>query len=433
LDEVLEESFRREWPVLVGAVTRMVGDLHAAEEIVQDVLVTALARWPFSGVPERPGAWLLTAARNRARNHLRDAARAGARLQASASMMPAAATEQPEEPLDGPMADDRLRLVFLCCHPVLPMDAQAALTLRMVSGLSTRQVARAFLQPEATVAQRIVRAKRTLAEADVRFAVPDPQDLPQRLPGVLKVVYLVFNEGHSAAEGPDLTRSGVCDEALRLGHLLDELLPGDGEILGLVALMEYQAARLCTRTDAGGNLVLLPDQDRSRWDRARIAAGDEALRRAYATGAAGPMTLQAAIAACHATAPSWDETDWPLIVELYDALGSAAPSPVVSLNRAVALAMAGGPEDGLAAVDQLVESQALDRYHLLWATRADLLRRLGRPAEAVADYERALALATNDAEYRFLAARRSECTVAGTEPIHVAERGEQPCPAPATP
>lgn len=285
----------------------------------------------------------------------------------------------------------------------------------------TRQVARGFLQPEATVAQRIVRAKRALVQAGVRFEVPAPQDLQQRLPGVLKVIFLVFNEGHTTSEGPDLTSASFCDEALRLGRLLDELLPRDGEVLGLLALMQYQASRLSTRTDAEGNLVLLADQDRSRWDRTRIAAGDEALRRAGGTGAPGPMRLQAAIAACHATAPSWEATDWSRLLELYDTLAGVAPSPVITLNRAVALAMAEGLEEGLAAVDELVESQVLDRYHLLWATRADFLRRLDRPAEAVADYERALALATNDTEYRYLAARRAECIA--TEPIHIAERG----------
>ncbi len=322
------------------------------------------------------------------------------------------------------MADDRLRLVFVCCHPLLPIEAQAALTLRMVAGLSTRQVARGFLQPEATVAQRIVRAKRTLTEAGVAFSVPDRDEWPGRLPGVLRVVYLVFNEGRTAAEGPDLTRPDLCEEAIRLGRLLAQLLPGGGEILGLLALMSYQASRLATRTDGEGNLVLLADQDRSRWDRARIAAGNDALRRARLAGPPGPITLQAAIAACHATAPSWEETDWPSIVGLYDALASVDASPVVRLNRAVALAMARGPEEGMAAVDELVASQALDGYHLLWATRADLLRRLGRQGEAAVDYERALALVTNDAESRYLAARRAECLPHDEQSdTHAGERG----------
>jgi predicted RNA polymerase sigma factor len=243
----------------------------------------------------------------------------------------------------------------------------------------------------------------------VRFEVPGRGEWAQRLPGVLRVVYLVFNEGYTAAEGPDLTRADLCHEAIRLGRLLSELLPNEGEVLGLLALMEYQSSRLAARTDAGGNLVLLQDQDRSRWDRTRTAAGDEALRKAQAAGPAGAMTLQAAIAACHATATSWESTDWARIVGLYDTLAGIDPSPVVRLNRAVAIAMAFGARQGIAAVDELVASHLLDGYHLIWATRADLLRSLGRPAEAAADYERALALATNDSEHRYLAARRSEC------------------------
>ncbi len=358
--------------------------------------MSALARWPFSGVPDTPGAWLMTAARNRARNHLRDVSRASARLHAAAVLTRDAEAEEEAaaEPTNGsgagPMADDRLRLVFVCCHPLLPIEAQAALTLRMVAGLSTRQVARGFLQPEATVAQRIVRAKRTLTEAGVAFSVPDRDEWPGRLPGVLRVVYLVFNEGHTAAEGPDLTRPDLCEEAIRLGRLLAQLLPGGGEILGLLALMSYQASRLATRTDGEGNVVLLADQDRSRWD----------------------------------PAPSWEETDWPSIVGLYDALASVDASPVVRLNRAVALAMARGPEEGMAAVHELVASQALDGYHLLWATRADLLRRLGRQGEAAVDYERALALVTNDAESRYLAARRAECLPHDEQSdTHAGERG----------
>ena len=410
--EALQECFRAEWPVLMGAVGRMVGDLHAAEEIVQDAMVSALGRWPFSGVPDRPGAWLMTAARNRARNYLRDSARTRARLHAVAPR-PTGASSGAYPEID----DDRLRLMFVSCHPLLSLDAQAALTLRWVAGLSTRQIARGFLQPEATVAQRIVRAKRTLAESGVRFAEPGPGEWAGRLPGVLQVIYLVFNEGHTVGDGDQLTRPDLCREALRLGLLLASLLPGEGEVHGLVALMAYQASRLPARTDPAGDLVVLADQDRALWDRALIETGDEALRTAAAAAAGrpGPLTLQAAIAAAHAAAPSWEATDWGAVVALYDRLCGVAPSDVVTLNRAVAVAMAAGPGAALPALDELVARGALERYHLLWATRADLRRRAGRPGEAVADYDRALGLVRNAAEQRFLAARRAQCAAeAGT-------------------
>ncbi|HEU5003168.1 MAG TPA: sigma-70 family RNA polymerase sigma factor [Actinomycetota bacterium] len=403
--DALQECFRTEWPVLMGAVARMVGDLHAAEEIVQDAMVSALGRWPFTGVPDRPGAWLMTAARNRARNYLRDAARQRTRLNAVPPL--------PEGDLEEPPAieDDRLRLMFVSCHPLLGPDAQAALTLRWVAGLSTRQIARGFLQPEATVAQRIVRAKRTLAESGAGFAVPAPGEWAERLPGVLRVVYLIFNEGHTAGEGDDLTRPDLCDEALRLGRLLAELVPAEPEVHGLLALMAYTASRLPARTDSQGDIVVLADQDRSRWDRALIQAGDGALRRAEALAGAerGPLTLQGAIAGIHARAPSWEATDWAALVALYDRLSETAPSDVVALNRAVAVAMASGPRAALPALDDLVDAGSLGHYHLLWATRADLLRRAGRPGEAIADYDRALQLVHNVAEERFLAARRAQC------------------------
>lgn len=400
----LEECFRAEWPVLMGAVARIVGDLHAAEEIVQDALVSALGRWPFTGVPDRPGAWLMTAARNRARNYLRDAARQDARLRAVALLLPGDAAPAVA------IGDDRLRLMFVSCHPLLGPDAQAALTLRWVAGLSTRAIARGFLQPEATVAQRIVRAKRTLAESGVGFAVPEPAEWAGRLPGVLQVVYLIFNEGHTVAEGDALTRPDLCVEALRLGRLLGELLPGEPEVQGLLALMAFQASRLAARIDAAGNLVVLADQDRTLWDRALIGGAEAALRRALpAAGQPGALTLQAAIAGCHARAASWEATDWAGIVALYDQLAAVAPSDVVDLNRAVAVAMALGPAAALPALDDLVDRGGLGRYHLLWATRADLRRRAGRPGDAVADYDRALELVRNVAEERFLAARRAEC------------------------
>ena len=401
----LAGCFRDEWPKLVAGAARITGDVGAAEEIVQEVLVTALARWPFAGVPERPGAWLMTATRNRARNHVRDQSRALARQDALA---PLAGVEAAPAGA-GPIADDRLRLIFVACHPVLAPEAQVALTLRLIGGLSTRQIARAFLQPEATVAQRLVRAKRTLADTRVPFAVPPADEWAQRLPAVLGTVYLIFNEGYATADGTSLTRDDLCEEALRLGRLVGELLPSVAEVHGLIALMELHVARSATRVDDDGRLVLLADQARDRWDRARIAAGLAALERAKGLGAPGPLTLQAELAACHATAPSWEATDWAQIVGLYDRLAAVAPSPVVALNRAVALAMLHGPEHGLRELDALVEDGDLDGYHLLWAARADLLRRCGRPGDAAEAYRRALALAGNPVEQRYLADRLAEC------------------------
>jgi RNA polymerase sigma-70 factor (ECF subfamily) len=405
----LEECFQREWPGLVAAAARITGDLDAAEEIVQEVLATALARWPFTGVPERPGAWMLTATRNRARNHLRDEARHRARDQAAAIL----AAVQPEPPEPAPaIGDDRLRLVFVCCHPILKVEAQIALTLRLVGGLSTRQIARAFLQSESTIAQRLVRAKRTLADAGIPFAVPEPGEWGDRLPAVLGVVYLVFNEGYGSAEGPLLTRIELCREALRLGALLAEILPDESEVHGLLALMEFQASRLSTRMSETGELVLLADQDRSQWDRAGISNGRSALSRARQLGGGGPLILQAEIAACHANAPTWDATDWARIVELYDQLIEVTPSPVVALNWVVAVAMLRGPEVGLEMLEPLSSDGELDDYHLMWATQADLARRCGRREQAAAAYRRALDLVTNPTERRFLAARLAECECA---------------------
>lgn len=405
----LETCFRDEWPALVAAAARITGDLAAAEELVQDVLVSALARWPFTGIPDRPGAWLMTACRNRARNYVRDRARERARQQAASAL----AVEQPADagaaaPDD--IVDDRLRLIFLCCHPSLPVEAQVALTLRLVCGLSARQIGRAFLQPEMTISQRITRAKRTLAESRTPFELPPAAEWPQRLPAVLGVIYLVFNEGYAPADGPDAVHDGLCDDALRLGAFLAGLLPDRGEVHGLLALMELHAARRPTRVDTAGDLVLIADQDRSQWDHNRIEAGVTALARARQLGEPGPLTIQAELAACHTLSPDWERTDWAQIVTLYDQLLDQSPSPVVALNRAVAIAMRDGPETGLAALGPLVEAGTLDGYHLLWATRADLARRCGRMADAARDYERALALATNPADVRYLTARLDECT-----------------------
>jgi RNA polymerase sigma-70 factor (ECF subfamily) len=405
----LEACFRDEWPTLVAAAARLAGDLATAEEIVQDVLVSALARWPFTGIPDRPGAWLLTATRNRARNVVRDRARERARREAATTLAPHDDAAASDDGSDG-IVDDRLRLIFACCHPGLPVEAQVALTLRMVCGLSVRQIARAFVQPEATIGQRITRAKRTLAESATPFAVPPPADRTARLPAVLGVVYLVFNEGYTPVEGPDAIHDELCEEALRLAALLVTLLPAQSEVHGLFALMALHDSRRPTRVDRDGDLVLLQDQDRSRWDRQRLQAGMAALRRARDLADPGPLTLQAELAACHALAPSWEETDWARIVTLYDRLLACSPSPIVALNRTVAIAMRDGAEAGLADLAPLVEEGALDGYHLLWATRADLAQRCGRLAEAAADYEHALALATNPADIRHLTRRLAECS-----------------------
>ena len=399
----LDDVFRREWPLLVAAAARIVGDLGRAEEVAQDVMVTALDRWPFSGVPDRPGAWLLTAARNRARNVVRDEARAGSRNRAAAM---AEVTPRQDADGDTPVGDDRLRLVFACCHPLLNRDAQIALTLRLVGGLSTPEIARAFLVPEATLAQRMVRAKRVLANAQVRFAIPDRNDWGERLPAVLAVVYLIFNEGYEATSGPELSRPILCGDARRLAALLVEMLPDQPDVHGLAALIELSAARLATRVDNAGNLILLEDQDRSRWDRQAITKGHAAIERALQAGAPGPMTLQAMIALCHIAARTWESTDWDAITALYDQLHELSPSPVVALNRAVAVSMSSSPEVALAVVDDLISGD-LARYPLAWAARADMRWRLGRHHDSAADYRQAAALTANDAERRFLT-RRAE-------------------------
>ena len=410
LDSVLEECSRHEWPPLVGAVARMVGDLHAAEEIVQDVLVTALGRWPFSGVPDRPGAWLMTAARNRARNHLRDASRRRARLESAAALAVAGAggSAAPEAPAaEPPIGDERLRLVFVCCHPGAVRRGPSR--ARPASGGGALDTGSRPWLPATRAHRRPADRPR---QEDARRC-PGPVCCPgsaERLPGVLRTIYLVFNEGHTAATGLHLTRPDLCVEALRLGRLLAELLPDEAEVHGLLALMELQASRLATRVDARGSLVVLADQDRARWDRTRIEAGQRALTLAMAQGGRhGPIALQASIAACHAEAGSWEDTEWPRIVSFYDTLLEVAPSSVVLLNRAVALGMAQGPAAALSALDAVLASGALAGHHLLWATRADLLRRQGRWPEAIADYERAMSLASNQAEHRHLAPRRSEC------------------------
>jgi RNA polymerase sigma factor (sigma-70 family) len=407
------EAFRQEYARVVASVLRIVRDIDLAEEIVQEAFEQALEHWPATGTPDRPGAWLLTTARRRAIDRLRRGRRADARADALAYETTLGASDEIPDVTDPEtIADDRLRLVFTCCHPGLPADSRVALTLRLVGGLSTAEIARAFLVPEPTIAQRLVRAKRTIRDRALPYEVPEDAELSERLPAVLAVVYLIFNEGYAAHAGDALVRLDLCDEAIRLGHMLAELMPHEAEVLGLVALMELQTSRAATRVDADGNLVLLADQDRARWDRQRITRGLALLERAGSVSRAGRYQLQAAIAACHARAASWDATDWAAIVTHYEALAEAAPSPVVELNRAVAIGFAQGPASGLAALDT-IETGPLRGYHLLPAARADFLRRLGRWQEAAAEYRRARELTDNVREQRFYTARLAACEAGG--------------------
>ncbi|MFJ7064468.1 RNA polymerase sigma factor [Streptomyces sp. NPDC101115] len=392
---------------VVATVARIVRDIGIAEEIAQDALVAALEQWPRDGVPERPGAWLTAAAKHRAVDLVR-------RRETYARKLAEAGRELTEESYDpepsgpGDIDDDVLRLVFTACHPVLSAEARTALTLRLVGGLRTDEIARAFLVPEATVAQRIVRAKRSLARAGVAFEVPYGADRAARLDSVLEVIYLIFNEGYAATAGDDLLRPALCEDALRLARQLAALMPKEGEVHGLAALLEVQASRTAARTGPGGEPVLLADQNRARWNRLLIRRGLAALERAVAAGGArGPYALQAAIAVCHARAATYEETDWATIAALYGRLAAVAPSPVVELNRAVAVSMAEGPAAGLALVDALAVAAgpALDRYHLLPSVRGDLLVRLGRAEEARAEFERAAELTRNERERALLRER----------------------------
>ena len=404
------EVFRLEYGRVVASILRIVRDIDSAQEIVQEAFEQALSHWPADGTPDRPGAWLLTTARRRALDHLRRRRRTGARVDELAHLAHLTMHEPPDvtEPDDIP--DDRLRLIFTCCHPALPAESRVALTLRLVGGLSTAEIARAFLVPEPTIAQRLVRAKRAIREDGFPYEVPNGLELAGRLSPVLAVLYLIFNEGYAAHSGQDLLRGELCEEAIRLGRVLAELMPDQPEALGLLALMELQASRAAARTDADGNLILLEDQDRLRWDRARIGRGLALLERAGTRGnaGAGPYQLQAAIAACHARAASWEATDWERIVDHYRALTALTPSPVIELNLAVAVGLADGPAAGLVALDAL-DVAALRDYHLLPAARADFLRRLGRFAEATVEYRRALRLADNAREKSFLAGRLAAC------------------------
>mgnify|MGYP002620469851 CR=1 FL=1 len=413
VQRTVEAVWRMESARLIAALTRLTGDVGLGEELAQDALVAALETWPRNGVPDNPGAWLMAAAKYRAIDHFRHRALAREK-QVQLGYEQDLARLPEEDPLaaeaDDPVGDDLLRLMFTACHPVLSMDARVALTLRLLGGLRTEEIARAFLVPEATVAQRIVRAKRTLAAARVPFEVPRGPELDRRLGAVLEVIYLVFNEGYTATAGDDWARPALCEEALRLGRILAELAPAEPEVHGLVALMEIQASRLRARVNAAGEPILLLDQDRNRWDPLLIRRGMAALQRALSLGRAlGPYGLQASIAACHARARTAAETDWLQIVALYDALAAVAPSPVVELNRAVAVAMAFGPAAGLEAIEPLSSARALKEYHLLPSVRADLLRKLTRHEEACAEYRRAADLTRNARERALLLQRADEC------------------------
>jgi len=400
-------AFRSDWGRVVATLIRTTGDWDLAEECAQDAFTRALERWPRDGIPRSPGAWLTTTARNRALDRLRRATTGAQKLEEVSVI----SGSDPSDPTsDSGVHDDRLRLIFTCCHPALSREAQVALTLRTLAGLTTPEIARAFLVPEATMAQRLVRAKRKIRNAGIPYRVPPAYLLPERTDSVLAVLYLLFNEGYSASSGAELIRVQLSEEAIRLAHTLVDLMPDEPEAVGLLALLLLTDARRAARLDAAGDLVPLEEQDRTRWDHTTIEEGLAHLDAALRRGEPGPYQVQAAIAACHADARDSRDTDWVEIAILYDELARMVPTPVVELNRAVAVGMADGPEAGLRLVDALDDSGALAGYHLLAATRADFLRRLDRTAEAAVAYREALALTTNDAERRYLERRLSEAT-----------------------
>jgi RNA polymerase sigma factor (sigma-70 family) len=411
--KAIEAVWRIESARLIAGLTRIVRDVGVAEELAQDALIIALEKWPETGVPDNPGAWLMATAKHRAIDHFRrnkllerKHEELGRELK---SQQESAMANYESDNLDDEIGDDLLRLVFISCHPVLSTEARVALTLRLLGGLTTVEIARAYVVPEPTIAQRIVRAKRTLSEARVPFEIPRGADLKARLASVLEVIYLIFNEGYSATAGEDWMRPGLCEEALRLGRIVAGLVPNEAEVHGLVALMEIQASRIHARTNAKGEPILLLDQDRSRWDRTLIRHGLTELERAEGLGALGPYALQAAIAACHARAKSGDDTDWGRIAALYDGLAQLTPSPIVELNRAVALSMAFGPAAGLDLIDQVVAGGALKNYHLLPSVRGDFLFKLGRFGEAQEEFLRAASMTQNARERDFLLSRAQKC------------------------
>jgi RNA polymerase sigma factor (sigma-70 family) len=416
-NRAIEAVWRIESPKLIAALARMVRDVGLAEELAQDALVAALETWPDTGVPDNPAAWLMQTAKNRGIDRLRRLKLAARKEDEAAREIEAqleAAMPDLEAALDDDIGDERLGLIFTSCHPMLSTEARVALTLRLLGGLTTDEIARAFLASEPTIAQRIVRAKRTLSEARVPFEVPRDAERAARLGSVLEVIYLIFNEGYSATAGEDWTRPALCEEALRLGRVLAELAPEETEVHGLVGLMEIQASRLRARTGHDGEPVLLLEQDRSRWDQLLIRRGLEALDRAESLAkesktALGPYALQAALAACHARARKAEDTDWARIVGIYGALGALTPSPVIELNRAVALGMLMGPTSGLEIVDALKDEPLLKNYHLLPSVRGDFLKKLGRTDEARAEFERAAAMTENEREKKLLLDRAKAC------------------------
>jgi RNA polymerase sigma factor (sigma-70 family) len=412
IHHAIDAVWRIESPRLIAGLTRLVRDIARAEDLAQDALVLALEQWPKAGIPDNPGAWLMATAKHRAIDHLRRNTRLQTKL---AQLAPEIAEKEQAVPdyvtaIDDNVGDDLLRLVFISCHPILSTESQLALTLRMLGGLTTDEIARAFLVPEPTIAQRIVRAKRTLTESRVPFEVPRGDELDARLSSVLKVIYLIFNEGYSATAGEDWLRPTLCEEALRLGRILANLVPTEAEVHGLVALMEIQASRSKARTNPTGEPILLLDQNRTQWDQLLIHRGLAALAQAeQLSSAQGPYTLQAAIAACHARATTPEATDWPRIAALYGTLAQTTPSPIIELNRAVAVSMAEGPQAGLDLVNQLTSEPTLKNYHLLPSVRGDLLTKLSRHSEARTEFERAAALTRNTRERELLLNRAENC------------------------
>lgn len=409
---VIEAVWKIEAAKVIAGLTRVVRDVGHAEDLAQEAFLVALEKWPVSGIPPNPGAWLTITAKHRALDHFRAAERSGRKHDELIRELEELERTHPDldSALDDPIGDDLLRLIFIACHPVLSAESRAALTLRVVGGLTTDEIARAFLVPEPTIAQRIVRAKRTIVQKKIPFEIPRGLDLAARLSSVLEVIYLIFNEGYTATSGAELIRTSLCDEALRLGRILAELAPAEPEVHGLIALMEIQASRFRARVDSGGNPILLLDQNRMLWDRMLIGRGLAALERADAlTTNRGPYHLQAEIAACHARALTADQVDWDKIVAIYTELARLVPSPVIELNRAVAISMASGPEAALALVDPLLEEPLMKNYHLLPSARGDFLEKLGRHAEARAEFERAASLTQNSREKALLMRRAQVC------------------------